>query len=236
MKTLLPTVLLLGLATMISPGQTLPVRQAGVHSVTPDTKGNTIELTVTNESNSTPVEDVRVTITRCPEHLTFTSTEQIVRSIPPAHNSEVRFTFNVTRSAPIHDQDTLGFSITDARGLMLTKSMIVRYSAPSTFALDQNFPNPFNPTTTIRYQVPLDSRVALRVYDILGREVQTLVDEAKPAGFHEATMNATTVASGVYFCRLEVSSLTSSLIFAYVDIKSRLRVEPLRCAGLPRKL
>jgi hypothetical protein len=213
MKTLLPTVLLLGLATMISPGQTLPVRQAGVHLVTPDTKGNTIELTVANESRSEVAEDVHVSITRYSSHLTFASTEQNVHSIPPAHNSAVRFTFDVTRSAPIHGQDTLGFSITDARGLMLTKSMIVRYSAPSTFALDQNFPNPFNPTTTIRYQVPLDSRVALRVYDILGREVQTLVDEAKPAGFHEAMLNATALASGVYFYRLEAVSFNGSLSF-----------------------
>jgi hypothetical protein len=206
MKRLLPTVLLLGLATMISPGQT-------VYLVTPDTKGNTIELTVVNESNRTPAEDVQITFTRRPEHLTFTSTEQIVRSIPPAHNSAVRFTFDVTRSAPIHGQDTLGFSITDTRGLMLTKSMIVRYSAPVTFALDQNFPNPFNPTTTIRYQLPVDGRVALRIYDVLGREVQTLVDEAKPAGFHEATLNATALASGVYFYRLEAVSFNGSLSF-----------------------
>lgn len=73
---------------------------------------------------------------------------------------------------------------------------------PTAFGLDQNYPNPFNPATVISYQLSVSSRVSLRVYDILGREVATLVSGEQPAGVYKAEWNAS-VASGVYFYRLE---------------------------------
>jgi len=78
---------------------------------------------------------------------------------------------------------------------------------PETFELAQNFPNPFNPTTTIRYALPRDSRVTLKVYNLLGEEIATLVNEARPAGFHVAVWDGRnqfgqTVASGIYVYRL----------------------------------
>jgi len=63
----------------------------------------------------------------------------------------------------------------------------------------QNHPNPFNPVTTIRYSLPVDAQVLLKVYDILGREVAVLVDEVKRAGTHSANFDATNFSSGVYF-------------------------------------
>ncbi len=74
---------------------------------------------------------------------------------------------------------------------------------PSGFALMQNYPNPFNPSTTITYQIPSNARVILKVFDILGREVETLVDEKQTAGIHSVRLNATTLSSGVYLYRLE---------------------------------
>ena len=73
---------------------------------------------------------------------------------------------------------------------------------PGTFALYQNYPNPFNPSTTIRYDVPKTARVKLVVYDILGRQVATLVDEVKAAGRYQSTWHTSRLASGVYFYRL----------------------------------
>jgi hypothetical protein len=73
---------------------------------------------------------------------------------------------------------------------------------PAGHALAQNFPNPFNPTTTIRYSVPRGGRVNLVVYDLLGREVCTLVDRIHPAGSYEIPFDAGALASGVYFYRL----------------------------------
>ncbi|HEY6191701.1 MAG TPA: S8 family serine peptidase [Bacteroidota bacterium] len=78
---------------------------------------------------------------------------------------------------------------------------------PKTFALDPNHPNPFNPQTVVPYQLPVDSRVDLRIFNALGEEVVTLAHGEEPAGFKSATWNATNVATGVYFCRLQAVSL-----------------------------
>lgn len=76
-------------------------------------------------------------------------------------------------------------------------------SIPDLFELEQNYPNPFNPSTVISYQLPANSHVILKVYDVLGREVETLLDERQSAGNHYVRLNATTLSSGVYFYRLE---------------------------------
>ena len=83
---------------------------------------------------------------------------------------------------------------------------------PSGFSLAQNYPNPFNPVTKIKYGIPVltlrqaqsDTRVTLKVYDLLGREVATLVNEQKPAGKYEVEFDATTLPSGIYFYQLKV--------------------------------
>ena len=72
----------------------------------------------------------------------------------------------------------------------------------ASFSLDQNYPNPFNPMTVVRYQLPVVSNVKIVVYDILGREVATLVDERQVAGAHTVRFNGAHLASGVYLCRL----------------------------------
>ena len=83
-----------------------------------------------------------------------------------------------------------------------------------TFALSQNFPNPFNPVTTISYQIPQTGFVSLKVYDILGREVATLVNEEKPAGSYEVEFNpASSIknpASGIYFYQLQAGNYSET--------------------------
>jgi hypothetical protein len=80
---------------------------------------------------------------------------------------------------------------------------------PVEYALEQNYPNPFNPSTTISYALPQDTKVTLKVYNSIGEEVATLVDQDMPAGRHEYIWNATNLASGVYFYRLSASAFTS---------------------------
>jgi hypothetical protein len=79
-------------------------------------------------------------------------------------------------------------------------------SVPSSFVLLQNFPNPFNPSTTIRYEIPEPAKVTMKIYNILGQEICTLVDEIRNAGQHVLIWNSKNdagniVGSGVYFCR-----------------------------------
>jgi uncharacterized lipoprotein YddW (UPF0748 family) len=82
--------------------------------------------------------------------------------------------------------------------------------APSTFGLDQNYPNPFNPTTMIGYQLPTRTRVTIVVYDVLGQEVERLVDEVEPAGRHSVPWNGANHASGVYLVRMNSATFTET--------------------------
>ena len=81
--------------------------------------------------------------------------------------------------------------------------------APTNFYLFQNYPNPFNPTTNIRFQIVESGFVSLKVYDILGREVATLVNEEKHAGNYEVEFNGNGLSSGIYFYKLQAGSYTS---------------------------
>jgi hypothetical protein len=73
---------------------------------------------------------------------------------------------------------------------------------PEKFELFQNYPNPFNPVTTIRFQLPVDSKVVLKLYDILGSEVMTILDEKKDAGIYEVILNVSDLPSGTYIYRM----------------------------------
>jgi hypothetical protein len=74
---------------------------------------------------------------------------------------------------------------------------------PTKYSLKQNFPNPFNPTTRITYSIPKPSQVVIKLFDIIGNEIKTLVNEEKPAGSYEITWYAETLPSGVYFYQLQ---------------------------------
>lgn len=80
---------------------------------------------------------------------------------------------------------------------------------PTHFSLGQNFPNPFNPSTTIRYALPIDTHVSIRVIDILGREVLTLVDGAFTAGDHSITLDGNSLSSGIYFYQMKAGGFNA---------------------------
>ena len=85
---------------------------------------------------------------------------------------------------------------------------------PKEFILYQNYPNPFNPTTIIKYEIPGQARndnvlVILKVYDVLGNEIATLVNEEKPAGEYEVDWNAGELPSGIYFYQMNAGSFIS---------------------------
>jgi hypothetical protein len=80
---------------------------------------------------------------------------------------------------------------------------------PKEFQLFQNYPNPFNPTTSIIYDVPRSSKVVLKIYNSLGQEVKTLVNDVQNAGKYTVTFNASNIASGMYFYRIQADGFTS---------------------------
>jgi len=85
---------------------------------------------------------------------------------------------------------------------------------PTTMALLDAYPNPFNPSTSIKYQLPVNSIVSLKVYDVIGREVAILADGVKETGYYNATFNASRLASGIYFARFTATPQDGSLPFS----------------------
>lgn len=81
---------------------------------------------------------------------------------------------------------------------------------PTKFELKGNYPNPFNPSTTIEFAVPIETEVTLAIYDVLGRTVGTLVNETKPAGTYQITFDASGLASGLYIYRMKAGDYTNS--------------------------
>ncbi|MEJ2105082.1 MAG: T9SS type A sorting domain-containing protein [Ignavibacteriaceae bacterium] len=98
----------------------------------------------------------------------------------------------------------------DFDGSFEYSNMIEVVVPPSEFVLSQNYPNPFNPSTTINYQLPENSFVSLKVYNVLGNEVASLVNEQKQAGKYEVEFNASELGSGVYFYTLKVGEFVQS--------------------------
>ena len=92
---------------------------------------------------------------------------------------------------------------------VLTSVGDVSMRVPQTFRLEQNYPNPFYPTTQIHFDIGNESFVTLKVFDVLGREVSTLVNESKQAGSHKVIVDASTLSSGVYLYRLQGTSATN---------------------------
>jgi photosystem II stability/assembly factor-like uncharacterized protein len=80
----------------------------------------------------------------------------------------------------------------------------------SSYSLSQNYPNPFNPVTNISFSIPKRSFVSVKLYDLLGREVSTIVSEELPAGNHSRQWNAVNISSGIYFYRLQAGSFTET--------------------------
>jgi pectin methylesterase-like acyl-CoA thioesterase len=87
----------------------------------------------------------------------------------------------------------------------------IQKAIPNTYSLSQNYPNPFNPTTTINYDLPKTGKVSLKVYDVYGREVATLVNGIVAAGTHQAVFDAKKLASGVYFARIQTEVISSTI-------------------------
>ncbi len=102
-------------------------------------------------------------------------------------------------------------------GIVTGVSGVRDLSSSSSFQLDQNYPNPFNPTTTINFSVSTTEKVVLKVYDVLGREISTLVNKEMSAGNHRILFDGSKLSSGMYVYRLEAGK--------YIETKKMLLVK-----------
>ena len=82
--------------------------------------------------------------------------------------------------------------------------------APADYVLKQNYPYPFNPTTTIKYSIPQQGLVTIKIYNTLGEEVATIINNEKPAGSYEVEFDATSLPSGIYFYKLQTANFTQT--------------------------
>jgi hypothetical protein len=112
------------------------------------------------------------------------------------------YTVNAGHASPLRwDSASVSITITDVGEITVN---------PAQFMLYDNYPNPFNPSTTIRYSIPEASFTTLIVYDALGNKVSSLVNETKSAGTFEVTFDATKLSSGIYYYTLQSGSITET--------------------------
>ena len=164
-------------------------------------KCNTIELLVANTS-SRSTDKVKVEVTTIPEGIKFNGKTVTLDTLKAKEGQIASFTFSVDKTAKVNKDQTLSFTITNNNGEKWTKEISIKIAPPNNYELFQNYPNPFNPTTKIEYQLPAACNVSLKIYDILGREAATLVNEQQEAGYHQATFDAHRLASGTYIYRI----------------------------------
>jgi hypothetical protein len=106
--------------------------------------------------------------------------------------------------------DELRLEVKIPVGKAVTNVTIPLKLEPDAFQLFQNYPNPFNPTTTISYSLPQKTFITLKVYDVLGRDVVTLINKEMEAGIHSQQLNLLNMPSGIYFYRIEAGNYTQT--------------------------
>lgn len=187
-----------------------------IYKVTPGSKGNKIILTVENESTEKELTNVKVKLANQLSSFNFHSTEEKIERVEKENSREAEFNFDVNITGDVNKTDTLRFIITGNDGTYQQKEILIGYELPAEYVLEQNYPNPFNPETTISYKLPFSGYTTLKVYDILGKEVATLVNEHQLAGQYSVQLNAAQItnlrhslSSGVYFYRLTANDYQS---------------------------
>jgi hypothetical protein len=156
------------------------------------------DLVISNITSNEPVFTVNITSAVVPPdssqsvEVTFTPTAAI------SFNGKIEITHNAAGSP---DSVTVtGDGVTGVEDEL----------QPLTYSLEQNYPNPFNPSTKIKYSVPQSSQVQIKIFDVLGNEIETLVNEEKRAGTYEINWNAINLPSGVYFYQLRAGEFVST--------------------------
>lgn len=174
---------------------------AQIYEIPFASKGNNIELAVVNTSNFES-SDITVKVTSHPSWIVLNKIEETLLGIPSLEQRISAFSFDALEKAPIGITEKLVFSIIENGSVIEIKEILLKSSAPSTFELFNNYPNPFNPSTTISYQLPDAMEVNVQVFNILGQMVSELVNEQQKPGRYQVRWDASQFASGMYIYQI----------------------------------
>jgi serine protease AprX len=195
----------------VGPTTDLPSR------IKPDVMAQGASVVVASSTNPTAYTTSQGTSFSCP--LAAGVAALMVHANPRATPAQIATAMRMTATKAAAPDNLYGWGIVRAAaaisfvGLTDSNGAVLQ---PEAYALEQNYPNPFNPTTEIRYRVQVVSNVKLMVFDVLGREVATLVNERKEAGIYLAVFNASGLASGVYFYRLQADGYVQTRKMMYI--------------------
>ena len=176
-----------------------------------DANGNELSLLYEQWSNGQWVNHSRDTYTYdAQENLTSIWFHTWLNSSWTSTDVGEYFGYSVADSAANSYNLGSGYNFTFIRKLIVTGIASQSGNVPAVYSLSQNYPNPFNPTTRIGFEIRDLGFVSLKIYDVLGREVSTLVNEVRQPGSYETTFDAAGLASGVYLYRLEAKDFVST--------------------------
>jgi len=142
----------------------------------------------------------------------------------PCYRDTSRGDFSLPLNSPLRTFGTDGGPVGDPRWTSISTGTIQEIEIPRTYRLFPNYPNPFNPTTAISYQLSAVSGVTLRVFDTLGREVARPVSDVQRAGFYTIHWDASSFPSGVYLCRMEARRASGEEM-AFVDLMKMILIK-----------
>jgi hypothetical protein len=189
--------------------QTAPLnRIAAANAVPFGSKKNTIDLLVQNKGEKR-VQTIVVSAYDLPTWIHFTSIAETLQLGMKDKQQVASFEFSVDPNAPVAQVTPIHFLVNAQSGEVWRKDITITPEAPKKFVLLQNYPNPFNPVTTISYDVARETRVSLKIFDLLGRELVTLVDETQKPGHMEKSFDASSYSSGVYFYRIQADNFVA---------------------------
>jgi hypothetical protein len=176
--------------------------------------GGTDTLKITSITSSQTVFTVRPTAKNIAPGQSFTDTIRFAPTALGAASANILIVSNAPTSP-----DTIKIS---GSGIPVTGVSDLSSGIPTVYSLSQNYPNPFNPATTIRFGLPAVSHVTLKIYDVLGREVATLVNEHRAPGYYEYKWNAGRMSSGVYIYRITATPLSGENQQIFNQVKNLL--------------
>lgn len=161
------------------------------------TTNNKLKLSVANNMNRS-FEEIIVKITNLPSWISTDIKQKTIR-LPANAQTDLFFSFDIASGVSVGQKGKLTLEATGDASYNWSKKIAVKVTSPGRFELMPNYPNPFNPSTTIQYNLPARMEVTVKIYNMLGRRVATLADKVQEAGRHELRWDASNMASGLYF-------------------------------------